>query len=45
MSTADDMLNISVVRRVRGVGGVCEICMCLARGRVGGGEWIVFGLY
>ena len=27
---------------VRGVGGVCDMCMCLARGRVGGegGEWI-----
>ena len=27
---------------VRGVGGVCDMCMCLARGGVGGegGEWI-----
>ena len=26
---------------VRGVGGVCDMCMCLARGGVGGegGEW------
>ena len=24
---------------VRGVGGVCDMCMCLARGRVGG-EWV-----
>ena len=28
---------------VRGVGGVCDMCMCLARGGVGeeGGEWII----
>ena len=27
---------------MRGVGGVCEMCMCLARGGVGGegGEWM-----
>ena len=27
---------------VRGVGGVCDMCMCLARGSVGGevGEWM-----
>ena len=27
---------------VRGVGGVCDLCMCLARGGVGGvgGEWV-----
>ena len=27
---------------VRGVGGVCDMCMCLARGDVGGegGEWM-----
>ena len=27
---------------VRGVGGVCDMCMCLARGGVGGegGEWM-----
>ena len=32
---------------VRGVGGVCDMCMCLARGGVGGkgGEWMrEFGL-
>ena len=31
---------------VRGVGGVCDMCMCLARGGVGGegGEWMR-GLY
>ena len=33
VSTADDVLETSVVLRVRGVGGVCE--MCLARGGVG----------
>ena len=27
---------ISVVRGMRGVGRVCEMCMCLARGGVGG---------
>ena len=32
-------LEMSVVR---GVGGVCDMCMCLARGGVGGegGEWM-----
>ena len=35
---------------VRGVGGVCDMCMCLARGGVGGergrvDERIGFGLY
>ena len=32
---------------VRGVGGVCDLCMCLARGGMGGegGEWMrEFGL-
>ena len=29
-----DMLEMSVVR---GVGGVCDMCMCLARGGVGAG--------
>ena len=34
-----DVLEMSVVR---GVGGVCSMCMCLARGCVGGegGEWM-----
>ena len=27
---------MSVVHEMRGVGGVCEMCMCLARGGVGG---------
>ena len=31
VSSADDVLEMSVVRMMRGVGGVCEICMCLAR--------------
>ena len=35
MSTVDDVLEMSVVRGVKGVGGVCEMCMCFARGRVG----------
>ena len=36
---AGDVLEMSVVR---GVGGVCDMCMCLARGGVGGvgGEWV-----
>ena len=38
MSTGD-VLEMSVVR---GVGGVCDICMCLDRGGVGGegGDWM-----
>ena len=34
-----DVLEMSVVR---GVGGVCDMCMCLARGGVGGEgcEWM-----
>ena len=31
-----DVLWMSVVRGMRGVGGVCEMRMCLARGGVGG---------
>ena len=47
VSSAADVLWTNVVRGMRGVGGVCE--MCLARGGVGG-EWcmdkrIGFGLY
>ena len=34
-SNAADMLWISVVCGMRGVGGVCEMYMCLARGGVG----------
>ena len=34
-----------MVRGMRGVGGVCEMCMCLAQGVESGGEWIRgFGL-
>ena len=36
VSSAADVLWMSVVRGMIGVGGVCEICMCLARGGVGG---------
>ena len=39
LASAGDVLEISVVR---GVGGVYDMCMCLARGGVGGvgGEWV-----
>ena len=39
LSSACDVLETSVMR---GVGGVCDMCMCLARGGVGGveGEWV-----
>ena len=33
LSSACDVLELSVVR---GVGGVCDMCMCLALGGVGG---------
>ena len=33
LSSTSGMLEISVMR---GVGGVCDMCMCLARGGVGG---------
>ena len=33
LSSTGDMLEMSVVR---GVCGVCDMCMCLARGGVGG---------
>ena len=36
MSSAADVLWMSVVRGMRGVSGVCEMCMCLARGGVDG---------
>ena len=36
LSSACDVLEMSVVR---GVGGVCDMCMCLARGGVGD-EWV-----
>ena len=36
------VLWMDVVRGMRGVGGVCEMCMCLAEGGVGGEgcEWL-----
>ena len=39
LSSAGDMLEMSVVR---GVGGVCDMCMRFARGGVEGlgGEWV-----
>ena len=36
LASAYDVLEISVAR---GVGGVCDMCMCLARGGIGG-EWV-----
>ena len=50
MSSAADVLEMRVVCGMRGVGGVCEMGKCLARGTVGGegGEWnkrIGFGFY
>ena len=38
LSSVGDVLEMSVVR---GVGGVCDMCMCLARGGVG---WEVLGV-
>ena len=40
LSSTGDVFEMSAVR---GVGGVCDMCMCLARGGVG--ERIGFGLY
>ena len=39
LSSTGDVLEMSVVR---GVDGVCDMCMCMARGGVGGegGEWM-----
>ena len=47
VSPADDVLEMSVMCWVSGVGGVCEIGMCMTLSRVGGveGERIWFGLY
>ena len=44
LSSADDVVEIMVVRGVRSVAGVCEMCMCLARCEACGGERIWFGL-
>ena len=35
VSSTVDVLGMSAVRGMRGV-GLCEMCMCLARGGVGG---------
>ena len=35
VSSADNVLWMSVVRWMKRVGGVSEMCMCLARGGVG----------
>ena len=42
VSSAADVLWMSVLREMIGVGGVCEMCMCLARCGVDreGGAWI-----
>ena len=32
VSSAFDVLGLSVVRGIRGVGGVCEMCIYLGRG-------------
>ena len=47
VSSAADVLWMSVVRGMRGVGGVCEMGMCLVRGGMGekGDGRIGFGLY
>ena len=33
---AADVQGMNVARGMRGVGGVCKMCICLARGGVGG---------
>ena len=38
------VLWMSVVRGMRGIGGVCEMVVCLALGNVGG-KGVVFGIY
>ena len=42
VSSAAYVLWMCVVRGMRRVGGACEMCMCMARGSVGGeeGEWV-----
>ena len=42
VSSAADVLGMIVVHGMRGVGGVCEICMCFVRGSVDReeGEWM-----
>ena len=36
VSSSYDVLEMRVVLGVRGVSGMCEMCMCLARSGVGG---------
>ena len=36
VSSAADVLWLGVVRGMRGIDGVCDMCMCLARGGMGG---------
>ena len=36
VSSTADLLWMSVVRGMRGVGEVCEMCLCLARGGISG---------
>ena len=38
MSNVADVLGMSVVRAMRRGGGVCEMCLCLARSGVGDDE-------
>ena len=48
VSLAADVLGMSMVHGMRGIGGVCEMCMCLARTEYDyrrGSEWMRrFGL-
>ena len=37
VSRAGHVPGMSVVRGMRGVGGMCELCMCFARDGVGSG--------
>ena len=36
VSSEADVLWMSVVHGMRGVGGICEMCMCFTQGGVGG---------
>ena len=40
VSTADNVIEMSVVRVVKGVGRLCEQCICSKRGRRCGGELV-----
>ena len=43
VSSAADVIGMSVARGMRGVCGVCVMCMCLARGGMGKriGFWVL----